>query len=91
MGRIVVYCQPGARRTRVAGTHDGKPKVQLKAPPIDGEANAALVALMAELAGVPKSAVRIEAGAASRTKRVRVDGVEDAVLLRALLNAADAG
>ena len=84
MGRIVVYCQPGARQTRVVGMHDGKPKVQLKATPVDGEANAALVAFLAERVGVPKSAVRIEAGATARTKRIRVDGVEDGVLLSAL-------
>lgn len=84
MGRIVVYCQPGARQTRVVGTHDGKPKVQLKAAPVDGEANAALVAFLAERMGVPKSAVRIEAGATARTKRIRVDGVEDDALLSAL-------
>lgn len=75
MGKIVVYCQPGARQTQLVGLHDGKPKIQLKAPPVDGEANKALVAYLAVLCGVAKSCVSIEAGTSSRTKRVAVDGV----------------
>lgn len=82
--RIVLYCQPGARQTQVVGWHDGKPKVQLKAPPVDGEANRALIAFVAERCGVPKAAVTLEMGAASRTKRLRVDGVSDQALHQAL-------
>jgi uncharacterized protein (TIGR00251 family) len=75
MGKIVVYCQPGAKKTQLVGWHDGKPKIQLKAPPVDGEANKALVAYLAELCGVPRNQVDIELGTASRTKRVAVEGV----------------
>lgn len=82
MARVVVYCQPGARQTRIVGLHDGKPKVQLKAPPVDGEANQALIAFVSALCGVPKSAVRIESGATSRTKRLCVEGVDEASLKR---------
>lgn len=88
MARIVVYCQPGARQTRIAGLHDGKPRIQLKAPPVDGEANKALIAFMAALCGRPRSAVRIEAGASSRTKRIVIDGIDDDAL-RALMQVSD--
>ena len=84
MARIVVYCQPGARQTQLAGLHDGKPKIQLKAPPVDGEANKALIAFLADLCGVPKSGVRIEAGTSSRTKRVELPQVDESTL-RAVL------
>jgi uncharacterized protein (TIGR00251 family) len=84
MGRVVVYCQPGARQTRIVGLHDGKPKIQLKAPPVDGEANHALIAFVSALCGVPKSAVQIESGVASRTKRLCVEGVDEATLQRLL-------
>ena len=84
MARIVLYCQPGAKQTQLAGTHDGKPKIQLKAPPVDGEANKALIAFLAQQCGVPKSAIRIEMGASGRTKRVEVEGMDEAALRLAL-------
>lgn len=80
MAKIVVYCQPGAKQTQLMGTHDGKPKIQLKAPPVDGEANKALIAFVAKLCGVPKAAVSIEMGSSGRTKRVAVEGLEDTAL-----------
>ncbi|MBK6718200.1 MAG: DUF167 domain-containing protein [Burkholderiales bacterium] len=88
MGKIVVYCQPGARQTQCVGLHDGKPKIQLKAPPVDGAANKALINFLSELCGVPKSAVTIELGASGRTKRVEVAGLSDDELGRRLLALA---
>ncbi|OPF65602.1 DUF167 domain-containing protein [Hydrogenophaga sp. H7] len=88
MGRIVVYCQPGAKQTQCVGLHDGKPKIQLKAPPVDGAANKALIGFLSDVFGVPKSAISIELGASGRTKRVEVAGVDDAELSRRLLAAA---
>lgn len=87
MGRIVLYCQPGAKQTQCVGLHDGKPKIQLKAPPVDGAANKALVGFLSEVLGVPKSAISIELGASGRTKRVEVAGVSDEELSRRLLAA----
>jgi uncharacterized protein len=84
MGKIVLYCQPGAKQTRLAGMHDGKPKIQLKAPPVDGEANKALIAFLSDRCGVPKSQIRIELGASGRTKRVEVDGLNESQLLAVL-------
>jgi hypothetical protein len=88
MGRSVVYCQPGARQTQCVGLHDGKPKIQLKAPPVDGAANQALIAFLSDVLDVPKSAITIELGASGRTKRVAVAGVDDAELSRRLLAPA---
>jgi uncharacterized protein (TIGR00251 family) len=88
MGRIVVYCQPGAKQTQCVGLHDGKPKIQLKAPPVDGAANKALIAFLSEVMGVPKSAISIELGASGRTKRVEVAGVSDEEISRRLLAPA---
>ena len=84
MGKIVLYCQPGAKQTQLVGTHDGKPKIQLKAPPVDGEANKALIVFLVQRCGVPKSAISIEMGTSSRTKRVAVEGVSDTELQAAL-------
>lgn len=90
MGRIVVYCQPGAKQTQCVGLHDGKPKIQLKAPPVDGAANQALIGFLSGVFGVPKSAISIELGASGRTKRVAVAGRRDEELTRALLGQPDA-
>lgn len=86
MARIVVYCQPGAKQTQLAGMHDGKPKIQLKAPPVDGEANKALIAFLAQKCGVAKSHITIEMGSSGRTKRVEVTGIDE-MALRAILSS----
>lgn len=88
MGRLVVYCQPGARQTQCVGLHDGKPKIQLKAPPVDGAANKVLIGFLSGMFDVPTSAIRIELGASGRTKRVEVAGLDDAELSRRLLASA---
>ena len=80
--RFTVRVQPRASRSEVVGAHGGALKVRLQAPPVDGAANAALVDLLAESLGVPRRAVRIVAGASSRSKTVDVDGVEQALVER---------
>lgn len=58
-------------------------KARVRAVPEDGKANAALIALLASELAIPKSAIRIAAGATSRLKRVEIAG--DAAALTALL------
>lgn len=53
-------------------------KVRVRAAPVDGEANAALEALLARTLGVPKSAVRVARGASARLKQVAIDGLDAA-------------
>ena len=77
--------QPRASRTRVVGEHDGRLKVQLAAPPVDGEANAALVELVAGALRVRKADVTIARGETGRRKTVRVAGVTAAQAVAALL------
>lgn len=72
---LEVLAVPRSSRSRVAGIHDDRLKVQLAAPPADGEANAALVELLADLLGVKKSAVTLISGHGNRRKRVRIEGV----------------
>lgn len=71
---IEVWAQPRASRTRAVGLHGNALKVQLAAPPVDGEANAELVSYLAKTLGVPKSAVEIVRGDTGRKKRVLVKG-----------------
>ncbi|HZY02007.1 MAG TPA: DUF167 domain-containing protein [Anaeromyxobacteraceae bacterium] len=71
---LEVLVQPRASRTRVAGEHGGRLKIHLAAPPVEGEANAALVAFLAGALGVRRSDVTIVRGQAGRRKTVRVAG-----------------
>jgi len=59
----------------VGGTREGALVVKLTAPPVDGQANAALARFLARLLGVPPSAVQLVRGAAAREKLVRVAGL----------------
>ena len=79
-----VLVQPRASRTRVAGEHDGRVRIQLAAPPVDGEANAALVSFLADALGVKRSDVVILRGETGRRKTVRVSGATAAAALAAL-------
>jgi uncharacterized protein (TIGR00251 family) len=81
---LELLIQPRASRTRAVGEHDGRLKVQLAAPPVDGEANAALVEFLARALGVKKGAVELLRGDTGRRKTVRVAGVAAAAALRAL-------
>jgi uncharacterized protein YggU (UPF0235/DUF167 family) len=58
--------------------------VRVTEPPLEGRANAALVKLIARRAGVAKGRVSIVRGARSRDKLVRVEGIGEAELRRAL-------
>jgi hypothetical protein len=79
-----IRVQPRAKRDEVVGERDGAIVIRLTAPPVDGKANAALTAFIAKAAGVPRSRVEIVRGATSRDKVIRVSGVAEGELRRAL-------
>ena len=70
---------PRAARDELAGVRDGRLLVRVSAPPVDGKANAAVCALLAKRAGVPKGAVGVVRGESARDKRVRIEGDERAL------------
>ena len=67
-----VYVVPRASRSEIAGEHNGALRVRIAAPPVDGAANRELIAMLAKALHVPRSAVAIDSGHNSRTKRVTV-------------------
>ncbi len=80
MANLPVRLTPGASTDRIDGWDvdvEGRPvlKVRVRARPIEGEANEALVKLMARALGVPKSAVAIQRGGQSRTKILVIEGL----------------
>ncbi|MBI4571550.1 MAG: DUF167 domain-containing protein [Chloroflexi bacterium] len=76
--RIRVRLTPRAGRDEIAGWQGEVLRVRVAAPPVGGEANAALERLLARALGVPKRAVRVVAGARGREKTVAVDGLSEA-------------
>jgi uncharacterized protein (TIGR00251 family) len=84
VGRVSVRIQARARATEIVGWRDGALVVRVTAPPLDGRANEALCALLAERLRVPKRDVSVVRGATARDKVVAVDGLDDAELRRAL-------
>jgi uncharacterized protein (TIGR00251 family) len=81
---LEVQVVPRASRTRIVGVHDGRVRIQLAAPPVDGAANQALVDLLADVLAVTRSAVAVVRGHTGKRKTVRVAGLA-AAELRALL------
>lgn len=69
---------PRARKSSIDGRRGDALLVRLAAPPVDGAANSALVAFLAETIGIPRRNVALVGGEKSRDKRVRIDGLTDA-------------
>ena len=78
---LAVRVIPRARKHEIAGTREGALLVRLAAPPVDGAANDALVAFLADRLRVPRRAIRIVSGERGRQKRVAVAGVTAAQVL----------
>ena len=87
--RLAVRLTPRGGRDAIEGFAEdeaGRPvlKARVAAPPVDGEANAALVRLLAKALGLPRSAVRIAAGETARVKGIEIDGLDEAEVRRRL-------
>ncbi|MFA4938191.1 DUF167 domain-containing protein [Brevundimonas sp.] len=85
MANLPIRLQPGAAVDRIEGWEadpEGRRvlKVRVRARPIDGEANDALIRLLAKSLGVSKSFVTVVRGGQSRSKMVVVDGLDDEAL-----------
>jgi uncharacterized protein (TIGR00251 family) len=76
---LAVRAQPGAKRTAITGVYGEGAAAQLKiavqAPPIEGRANLALIAFLADAFGVAKNRVELVSGELSRSKVFQVRGV----------------
>ncbi len=71
--RIAVHVQPGARVSEVLGEIGDALKIRLQAPPVDGKANEALIAFIADKLDVRQRDVRILRGQTSRQKLLDID------------------
>lgn len=69
---LACHLQPKASRDEFAGLHGDRLKIRLTAPPLEGKANAHLLAFLGKAFGVAKSHVSLESGELNRQKRVRI-------------------
>lgn len=71
--RVEIRVRPGASRTRVGGSHDGRLVVAVSARAVDGAATEAALAAVAEAFGVRRRAVTLVRGVTSRDKVVEIN------------------
>lgn len=81
---VSVRVHPGAKKDAVTGTHADALKIALTAPPIDGRANDALIAFLAEQLRLPRARISLLSGASSRSKVLRITGKSAAEIQAAL-------
>ncbi len=82
IARLAIKLTPRANADRIDGWDvdpDGRPvlKVRVRAQPVEGEANAALVAFLAKALGVPRRAVSLARGGQSRLKMIEIADLDD--------------
>lgn len=82
--RFRVKVQARARRQELAGVHAGALRLRVTAPALEGRANQAVVALLAEHLQVSKSSIRIAAGERAPLKLIEVTGLDPATVLERL-------
>ncbi len=80
------WIQPRASRDAFAGMHGDAVKIALRAPPVDGKANAALREFLAEALDLPKSSVELVSGHTGRRKTVRLQGLTPALFVERAKN-----
>lgn len=72
---IQVQIQPRSSKNEITGLHNGRLKIKISAPPVNGKANQALIEFIAKALGVSKSKVEIVKGHTSKFKTLKVSGI----------------
>jgi uncharacterized protein (TIGR00251 family) len=83
---LSVRIQPRASKNELTRMEDGKIKIRLTAPPVDGAANEALVRFLADVCSVAKSQVEIVSGHTGREKVIKISGISETDADRLLNN-----
>ena len=85
MATIRIHVVPNAKIDNVVGEHGGAIKIKLRAPAVEGKANAALIDFLSKRLKVPARTIALVRGQKSREKLVRIEGLSDDELRRRLL------
>lgn len=73
--RIFLYARPRASRTKIAGLHGGRVKIQISAPPVDGAANDEVIAFLAKKLDLRKSDIELTSGQSGKRKTIVAHGI----------------
>lgn len=84
---LSVYVQPRASSNQICGLHGEALRVRITAPPVDDKANAMLIQFFSKLFNVSKSSISIAQGKQCRTKKIVVQGADEAAIERILQKA----
>ena len=71
---LSLYCQPGAKQTKIVGLYDGCLKISLQAIAADNKANEMLLAWLSKKLKVPQKQIQFLSGQTSRKKRLEILG-----------------
>jgi len=77
---------PNAKIDKVVGEHGNAIKIKLRAPAVEGKANAALRGFLAEKLNIPQSAILLSGGERSRSKLIRINAMSEDDIARRLLD-----
>ena len=80
-----LLAQPRASSNALAGLQGDQLKLRLTTPPVDGKANKAVIAFLAKICHLPKSAFTLKSGHQSRSKTLLISGIEQQILQELLL------
>lgn len=81
---LEIKVQPRSSRNQILGEQDGVLRVKLTAPPVDGEANQALLEFLARQLNIPRKNLRIIRGESSRQKLLEVTGLSGSEVVKLL-------
>jgi uncharacterized protein (TIGR00251 family) len=73
--RLHLFIQPKSSKNQIVGPHNGMLKIKIAAPPVDGEANSALIEYLAKFFKVPKRSITLVKGDTGRQKTVDIEGL----------------
>ncbi len=76
--QLTIKAVPNAARSEIVGWVGDALKIRLKAPPVDGKANAELCRFLAGFFNLPKPAITLATGDTARLKRVHIQGLTTA-------------
>ncbi len=77
MAAICFHIVPNARQSKIVRVHDGAIKIKLRAPAVEGKANAALRSFLAEQLEIPERNIVLKRGQKSREKLIRIEGLSE--------------
>lgn len=81
---LLVTVIPRSSHVGMTGVHGDRIKIKLSAPPVDGKANAQLIAYLAKILGCKRSAIAITSGEGAKNKSVIISGLKPSEIIPSL-------